>query len=197
MDPATGREEHRKIAELMSVTPGIQDHLINETAWDCLYDTLIGNNQNGTAPGESEGYDDYRVRPGVETRKHYVSTRHLNKMVQQLTRLINKYSAYDPETGFDWANTPTAQFLVELLTEHRTEIQSELASTPASQNWGHPPKPNWIIFPKCGPEKRRVWDYDYRVPGPWGDVDSSNFENQDFSGLVKCGFSASGPQCMP
>ena len=85
-------------------------------------------------------------------------------MVKQLTRLITKYSSNDEETGIDWISNPQAQFLVELLTEHRAEIQEELDNTPIEQNWAHPPKTNWVIFPKCGPNVetgRRVWDYDY------------------------------------
>ena len=153
--------EHRKIGTLLSQTGGVKDHLIDEDAWDCLYDLIIGNNDNGTADVNLTGYDDYRAREGVATRKHVVSTRHLNKMVQQLTRLINKYSVFDTETNIDWSISEQAQFLVEILTEHRTEIQEELVATNTNQIWAHPPKPNWVVFPKCGAESRRVWDYSY------------------------------------
>ena len=77
-----------------------------------------------------------------------------------MTRLINKYSAFDPETGLDWANLPQAQQLVQILTEHRVGVQAELDATSTDQLWAHPPKPNWVVYPKCG-EQRRVWDYDY------------------------------------
>jgi len=161
MDPATGHEENRKIGTLLNSTPGISDVLVNDTAWDCFYDLIIGDNPNGTAPNNTEGYDDYRVRDGHETRKHVVSTRHLNKMIQQLTRLINKYGSFDMETGIDWVTNENAQFLVELFTEHRDEIQQELDQTAEEQKWAHPPKPNWVVFPMCGASSRYVWDYNY------------------------------------
>ncbi|KAL7529428.1 hypothetical protein ACHAWF_002973 [Thalassiosira exigua] len=159
MDPATGPAENRKVAELLNQTAGISDELVNDTAWDCFYDLLIANNTDGLPPENSNGYHDYRSREGDFA--HVLSTRHLNKMIQQLTRLIDKYSAFDEETQLDWANTPTAQYLVEILAEHRTEVQAELEATSADQNWAHPPKPNWVVFPKCGADSRRVWDYDY------------------------------------
>jgi len=161
MDPATGHEEHRKIGMLLNQTDGMADYLVNETAWDCLYDLIVANNTDGIAPEGTEDYNDYRIREGYQTRKHIVSTRHLNKMVQQLTRLINKYSAADAETGIDWTVSEQALFLVEILTEHRAEIQAELDATDPLQVWAHPPKPNWVVFPRCAAESRRVWDYDY------------------------------------
>mmetsp|Transcript_2173 Transcript_2173/g.4737 ORF Transcript_2173/g.4737 Transcript_2173/m.4737 type:complete len:535 (+) Transcript_2173:251-1855(+) len=173
MDPATGHEENRKIGRLLNKTAGVNETLIDEAAWDCLYDTLIGENPNGTSPEGTEGFHDYRAREGTADRKHFVSTRHLNKMVQQLTRLINKYSQFDPETNTDWAASEQAQFLVVILTEHRLEVQAELDEKLAlpeqldaegnviDQNWAHPPKPNWVVFPMCGAESRRVWDYNY------------------------------------
>merc|ERR1712216_282568 len=96
MSAEHGHAEHRKIGLLLNETEGVRDELLGEPGWDCLYDMMIGNNPTGSAPGNTEGFDDYRVREGFATRKHVVSTRHLNKMVQQLTRLINKYSALDP-----------------------------------------------------------------------------------------------------
>lgn len=180
MDNSTGKVENDKIAQLLNVTPGIQDFMVNQTMVDCIYDELIGDNPNGEAPLGSDPlqpYTDYRAREGLDTRKHHVSIRHLTKMVKQLTRMITKYSSNDPETGIDWRTKETAQFLVEILTVHRDEIQVELDATPQEQNWAHPPRVNWYIFPKCGPNAeggRRVWDYDY----------SDWLGEEGFSGLV-------------
>ena len=160
-NPVTAYAEHRKIGTLLSQTGGMKDHLITEDAWDCLYDLMIGNNNNGTADENMPGYHDYRSREGVAKRMHVISTRHLNKMVQQLTRLINKYSVRDAETGIDWSLSEQAQFLVKILTEHRVKVQEELVATNTKQIWAHAPKPNWVVFPKCGAENRRVWDYKY------------------------------------
>lgn len=172
----TGKIENAKLGRLLNETAGVSDYLVNETAWDCIWDNLIGNNPDGESPGEADGYIDYRHRDDIETRSHRVSTRHLTKMTMQLTRLINKYSSLDTETGIDWTISEQAQFLVEILTEHRAEIQDELDITPVEQNWPHPPKTNWVVFPKCGPEAesgRRVWDYDY-----------SDWVQDGYSGLV-------------
>jgi len=168
LDPATGHAENRKVATLLNQTGGVSDFLLDEPAWDCLYDLIIGCNPTCEAPDRLGTYHDYRAREGVATRKHVMSTRHLNKMARQLTRLINKYGAFDAETGIDWANNEQAQYLVELLTEHRTEVQAEVDSTAFGQNWAHPPKPNWVIAPNCSAD-RGVWDFNY--PG-------------DYSGLV-------------
>lgn len=73
--------------------PGADKRTPYETSLDCIYDSLIANNPTGQSPGEAEGYIDYRNRTGVLDRKHHVSTRHLTKMVKQLTRLITKYSS--------------------------------------------------------------------------------------------------------
>ena len=147
MDPTTGHEENRKIGNLLNVTPGVKDNLVGEGG-----DQIIGDNADGIADENMEGYHDYRSRIQAEEGDHVVSTRHLNKMVQQLTRLINKYSALDPETGIDWASSEQAQFLVTILSEHRAELEAELAATDPVQVWGHPHKPNWVVFPKCGAE---------------------------------------------
>ena len=155
--------EHRKIGALLRQTGGINETLIHEDAWDCLYDLIIGSNGNGNVTHDPNvGINiDYRIREGVNSRAHVVSTRHINKMIQQLTRLINKYSALDVETSIDWSTSEQAQFLVEILKEHRTDIREELDATDPEQVWPHPPKTNWVVFPKCGAESRRVWDYDY------------------------------------
>ena len=167
MNPATGAAENHKIGLLLNQTAGVEEWLIDEPGWECIYDQVIKSNPNGTGPNNTIGYDDFRtrdsIREGMDKRAHVVSTRHLNKMVQQLTRLIIKYSASDAETGIDWSTSELAQFLVEILTEHRTEIQAELDATNPNQMWAHSPKPNWVVFPMCGhdDEGRRVWDYKY------------------------------------
>ena len=167
MDPVTGPAENRKIAMVLNETDGAKDFLIDEVAWDCLYDEIIGNNPNGTAPDQSRGegdagtgYHDFRYRAGTDDRKHPVSTRMLRKMVAQLTRLITKYSAYDPETGIDWPSYQTAIDLVDILNEYLVEIQAELDATPNAV-FPHAPKPHWAIFPICGPNIRSPWDYNY------------------------------------
>ena len=85
MDPATGYDESRRIANYLSQTPGVQDYLIQtREAWDCLYDTLIVNNPDGAAPPQSAGYHDLRWRDSAnpDPAMHPLSTRMLTKMVE-------------------------------------------------------------------------------------------------------------------
>ena len=162
-----GYAENRKIGLVLNETDGVKDFLIDEVAWDCLYDKIIAQNPNGTSPdqalGEGDagtGYHDFRYRSGADERKHPLSTRMLTKLVAQLTRLITKYSAYDPETGIDWPTYQTAVDLVDILNEYLVEIQEELDATP-NAIFPHAPKPNWAIFPVCGPSIRSAWDFNY------------------------------------
>ena len=53
---------------------------------------MFGDNQYGLPPENTEGFYNYRTREEYESRAHMVSTPHLDKMVQQLTRLIDKLS---------------------------------------------------------------------------------------------------------
>ena len=167
MDPERGHAENRKIGLILNETDGVKDFVVDEVAWDCLYDELIGNNPNGTSPDQSRGegdagtgYHDFRYRKGADERKHPLSTRMLKKLVAQLTRLITKYSAYDPETGIDWPSYQTAIDLVDILNEYLVEIQAELDATP-NAIFPHAPKPHWAIFPICGPNLRSAWDFNY------------------------------------
>ena len=47
MSNETGLAENRKIAMLLNETGGVNEYLTNETTWDCIWDSLIGNNPNG------------------------------------------------------------------------------------------------------------------------------------------------------
>ena len=58
MDPERGHAENRKIGLILNETDGVKDFVVDEVAWDCLYDELIGNNPNGTSPDQSRGEGD-------------------------------------------------------------------------------------------------------------------------------------------
>ena len=66
---------------------------------------MFGDNQYGLPPENTEGFYNYRVREEYESRAHVVSTCHLDKIVQQLTGIIDKYSVLDLETVMDWSAT--------------------------------------------------------------------------------------------
>ena len=82
LDAGVGHAKHIKIGRLLEETPGVRDELLGEPGWDCLYDMMIGDNQYGLPPENTEGFDNYRVRDEYESRAHVVSTRHLDKRVQ-------------------------------------------------------------------------------------------------------------------
>mmetsp|Transcript_28807 Transcript_28807/g.83586 ORF Transcript_28807/g.83586 Transcript_28807/m.83586 type:complete len:296 (-) Transcript_28807:3129-4016(-) len=161
MSPERGYAEHRKIATVLNETDGAKDFLVPEEAWDCLYDVVVRDNPNGTAPGLSGDYIDYRSRAGTDDEhKHPLSTRMLQKMAAQLTRLVTKYSAYDPETGIDWPSYQTAVDLVDILNEYLLEVQEELDANPDAV-FPHAPHHDWTIYPVCGASIRSAWDYNY------------------------------------
>ena len=66
---------------------------------------MFGDNQYGLPPENTEGFYNYRVREEYKSRAHVVSTCHLDKIVQQLTGIIDKYLVLDLETGMDWSVT--------------------------------------------------------------------------------------------
>jgi hypothetical protein len=165
MDPVYGKAENRKIGKYLSETNGVKNYLVpgGDPAYDCFYDKMISDNPDGNT-----AYGDYRLRADTDSRKHPLSTRMLTKMRNQLDRLIAKYSSPDDRTGIDWTAKETAQYLVELLTEHRADLQQELdeqlAENPDGVVWEHAPKAHWVIFPKqnCSiPQPERLYFDDF------------------------------------
>ena len=107
----TGPAEGRKIAQVLENRTGIEDYLIPEDAWECIWSELIVN---------KKGLKTFIDREGVEERDYNFSEPMLNDMIQELERLISKYN------GPDWNMKLTANYLVELLGEHLVLIQVEL-----------------------------------------------------------------------
>ena len=107
----TGPAENRKIAQVLMGSQVISDFMIPEDAWECIWTELIVN---------KKGLKTFLDREGLEERDYNFSEEMLSDMIEQLDRLITKYS------GPGWNTKQTAQYLVELLSEHRALINQEL-----------------------------------------------------------------------
>jgi len=120
-DSAMGRAEGVKIANTLVGKQGIDDWLIEEEAWECIWEELIIHRKGLKTVLDRCRTDDDTVEACDETigeQDYNFSEEMLTKMISELNRLIIKYSA----SG--WA--PISVTLVELLTEHRADIQQEL-----------------------------------------------------------------------
>lgn len=112
IDHNTGRAESRKLAKILQSSAGYGDWLIEEEAWECIWEELIV---------KKKGLKTFIDREGTTERDYNFSEEMLTNMIKELTRLITKYGP-----NGEYANLSTAQYLVQLLTEHRSLIQIEL-----------------------------------------------------------------------
>ena len=107
----TGPTETRKIAQTLHDKRGIKDFVIEEDAWDCIWEELIVN---------KKGLKTFLDRDGLEERDYNFSEEMLDLMIGQLNRLISKYSA------FEWIMIEIVPTLLDLLVEHRDLLLIEL-----------------------------------------------------------------------
>jgi len=113
LDPVMARPQIQKIGNLLQSLDGVQDYLIAEDAWDCIWNELVVNRKGSMMDREKYNLEDY------------VFPRHiLEAMLDELNRLITKYSQ------IPWLGQSNAGSLVMILSMHRTGIQNELASMP-------------------------------------------------------------------
>ena len=110
-DYTAGPAETEKIANVLLKDSRTGQYVIAQEAWNCVWEELIVNGQ-----GLKTVFD----RPGFDEGDYAFSEEMLDLMVQELDRLITKYSS--PE----WNTKATANRVVELLSEHRVLIQAEL-----------------------------------------------------------------------
>jgi hypothetical protein len=106
----TGPAEGRKIAKVLQQSPGFQDHLIGEEAWECIWTELIVN---------KKGLKTFIDREGITEQDYNFSTEMLDEMIGEFNRLISKYSRSE------WTGNEIAQDLVALLQEHLALIVEE------------------------------------------------------------------------
>jgi len=100
----TGPAEGRKIAEVIQGNEGIDEWMISETAWECIWNELIIN---------KKGLKTFIDREGIGEEQYDFSPEMHNEMWYQLERLINKYSSHYDREAVD---------LVTLLKEHQESL---------------------------------------------------------------------------
>ena len=111
VDSVTGPAEGRKIARVLENRTGIENYLIPEDAWECIWTELIVN---------KKGLKTFIDRPGMTEEDYIFSEEMLDAMIVELNRLITKYS--EPA----WNSLPVSNTLVNLLAEHLVLIEAEL-----------------------------------------------------------------------
>mmetsp|Transcript_23402 Transcript_23402/g.50540 ORF Transcript_23402/g.50540 Transcript_23402/m.50540 type:complete len:330 (+) Transcript_23402:489-1478(+) len=108
-----GPAETAAIAEALMNDARMGKYVIAQEAWDCIWEELIQH---------KKGPKTIALRPGYEDiyEGYNFSFNMLYAMIEELNRLINKYSSGE------WKTKPTAIRLVKILTEHRTLVEKEL-----------------------------------------------------------------------
>lgn len=109
--PEIGPAETHKIAEVLMNNPKMSQYVIEEEAWNCVWEELIMN---------GKGLKTVNDRPNAE-QEYSFSAEMLEEMIHELDRLITKYSSSD------WNTKPVANDLVDLLQEHLGLLQAELS----------------------------------------------------------------------
>jgi len=107
----TGPAENRKIAEVLLNKAGVEDYLISDDAWECVWNELLV---------EKKGFNTFIDRKQMDDRDYNFSEEMLNLMITELDRLLSKYSEDI------WVASSIAQNLLEILQEHRDDLQIEL-----------------------------------------------------------------------
>ena len=109
-DFTEGPLETTRIANVLMKDTRISQHMISQEAWGCIWTELIANGKGDRTVTSRAGW--------VESDYNF-SGPMLQKMLNELNRLINKYSSPS------WNTQPNANRLVELLVEHHGLIQIE------------------------------------------------------------------------
>ena len=111
-DATTGPLETARIANVLKRDARTGQYVINSETWNCIWEEMIVNRKGLPVTAD---------RPNYGLYDYNFSSEILLSMIKQLNRLISKYSCaqYSPK--------PTANRIVELLTEHRAALYVELA----------------------------------------------------------------------
>jgi hypothetical protein len=136
-DYTEGPQETAAIANVLMNNGKMSQYVIASEAWDCIWDELIA---------KGKGLKTVVNRPTHGEDAHRFSAEMFGEMITELTRLITKYSSSE------WNTLSTSNRLVDLLTEHRELIQSELNELDAGS-------PQLSVQDFLGPmerEKRRL-----------------------------------------
>jgi len=105
-----GHLETNAIANVLLSNDKTGEYVISSETWTCIWEELVKKKKGGVTVFD---------RPDT-FKERYFSAEMLEKMIQELTYLIDKYN------GANWNLDPNANRLVELLVEDRARIQIEL-----------------------------------------------------------------------
>lgn len=113
LDYAEGPAETTAIANVLLGHEKMSEFVIEPEAWDCIWNELIVN---------KKGARTIQNRPNTNyTENDYnFSSELIEEMIKELDRLLSKYSSTE------WMNNDNANRLVQLFTEHRAELLTEL-----------------------------------------------------------------------
>lgn len=115
LDYTEGPGETAAIASALMADSRTGQYVIHQEAWECIWTELIQSRKGPKIMTDRPGYE------SVNGHTYNFSPAMLEAMEDELTRLIDKYS------GTEWNSKPTANRLVEILTEHRAAIQIEIS----------------------------------------------------------------------
>eukprot|EP00956_Cyclotella_meneghiniana_P026525 scaffold57506_cov63-Cyclotella_meneghiniana.AAC.1 len=108
-----GPEETASIANVLMGNEKMSPHVIEQEAWDCIWDELIVKKKGARTilnrPNTNYTEDDYNF-----------SSEMIEAMIAEIDRLLDKYSSTE------WMNDDNADRLVQLLTGHRSELLTEM-----------------------------------------------------------------------
>jgi len=112
-DYTEGPVETTAIAEALMNDVRTGQYVIAQEAWDCIWEEIIQH---------KKGPKNIHDRPGYENlyENYNFSVEMLLEMKDELNRLIAKYSSSE------WNTKQTANRLVEILSEHRGLVETEL-----------------------------------------------------------------------
>lgn len=110
-EASTGPTEAAKIGRVLQGKRGISDYLIEEEAWDCIWEELIVHRK---------GVKTFMDREGLSTREYNFSEEMLDAMIDEVDRMIDKYSSSE------WTVAPIAIELVDILKNHKTSLEREV-----------------------------------------------------------------------
>lgn len=113
LDPAYAPAQIEKIGNILNSLDGVQDYVIPEDAWQCIWEELLVNKKGSMMDRENYDIDDYEFPRFL-----------VEAMLEELNRLVSKY------TQSPWSGQTNAQSLVMILGMHKMSLEEELASMP-------------------------------------------------------------------
>jgi len=114
VDPLYGPAEARKIAQMINGTEGFHEWMIEEEAWECIWEELVI---------EKKGIKTFLDRASLDYESYTFSFELKNEMWHEINRLIEKYKVRDDKVAID---------LVSILKGHREELGVDTPADPVS-----------------------------------------------------------------